>query len=361
LAALLIVAGAANAGAESTELRPLYRVNHVGEPDVALREDDDTPRVLAYRPSGRPVWYGRVLGRLASAKPPAYRLAQHVLFRRGGKPSFLAVVWRKSAYGPHIFELYRVEVRSERDVRLRWVRTIEDALLAIVDPSGHDVHGDGVPVLFLEYGSLGSGFDGYGLRVLRLERSSVDVTPDAYGRSEGAGVAGARLRHVLLVSDDRWANLFDGCGMCGPFVTVAMVWQDRRYHPACRSFTAYYDRARSRYERWLAESNRKGMAGYFEYRAGALLNLLQAGRVEEARRHYGETEREALRQLSPTPDDGTFRDAHLATFRSVVAPALDGAAAGAHLPCPLAGFGGQVDRVGWRQRIDYFRFRPSSR
>ena len=108
-------------------------------------------------------------------------MREHRLFRRNGNPTFLALIWTAKGNSDlpwSVLELYKVRVISERNVRLKFVRGLKKSYVSIKEISGQDIAGDGVPHLILDCSSGGLWYALSGIRIYRLERNSVDVTPD---------------------------------------------------------------------------------------------------------------------------------------------------------------------------------------
>jgi hypothetical protein len=329
-----------------------------------LGPDDDGEHALAYRRSERPPWYEQVLKRLESRKRPNYRLRQHLLFRRAGQPAFWALVWEHRSGSDNELALYEVEVRSDQDVRLRLVHGLSEHRVEIVTPSGDDVHGDGVPVLFARRASGGTDVTGDDLSIFRLDRVVTDVTPHKLGRVDGVTVVGPGWRHVLLVSDDRWHNLINDCGACGPRPFIVAAWRDWEYVPVCRDHPALYELA----AKFLAAEGKKeqgeSLEHWLERRMQMTLNLVQSGEIERGREYFSATLAEARRrepratymasELAP-PERQRYFDELLAIVDDYVAPAV--AAARADISCPLMGYLGAMDRSERYERLAQFRYR----
>ena len=324
---------------------------------------------LAYSPANEPAWLDRILRLLAKRKN--LRLEQHMLFRRNGRPTFLALVWTSktsfgSAYGS-VFDLHKVRVVSDNDVRLKFVRTYRDELVSIERLSGHDLAGDGVPFLFINHGSGGSGYFGYGMRVYKLTRNSVDVTPDWAGRTEKVVPLPGDEKVALVVSDDRWANFFSGCGQCGPFFDVVMVWTRKGFAPDCQDHPKHYEETMRRIEEYRAERAQKrqqdpgpfgsveSLTDFLDNEISLAFNLIQMGRIEEGRARYETALTEARNRgaLGWGMSEKRLKE-WLAAVRRNFFPA---AAARGDIGCPLMAFGGSTEHIGYRQRIEHFRFR----
>ena len=184
-----------------------YSPQYLAYPD-APDVDPDTmpPRELAYSAADAPAWVPRVLDRL-KANRPSYRLRRWLLLKRDGEPKFLALVWCqwRSSYRRDNFVLYEVNVISEANVQLTYRRSLEDGYVSIVEPSGHDIDGDYIPLLVLAYGSGGAGFFGYGMEVFRLARHSVRVVPTLDGAISSMAVVHAAHGSRLSTSSARSA------------------------------------------------------------------------------------------------------------------------------------------------------------
>lgn len=201
---------------------------HLGE-TTGTPVDTSIPRALAYGADDEPPWVAPVLGKLTTNRPAGYAVVQHLLFRRQGTPTFLAVIWQSDSLFDRKFALYRID--GTTPPRLKIVRELDDAFYEMVEPSGQDIHGDGVAPLFLEQGSGGTSLYGYRLHALKLARSPKNISPSLrpimVEDLDGDGT------WEIVASDDRWANFFFPCGQCGPLVPVVYVWRDGAYRMAC--------------------------------------------------------------------------------------------------------------------------------
>jgi len=238
----IVTVGIVNHPAEARDRKSLQYLGETGGDEIPL--DDMQHRALAYSASERPQWLNRILAKLQARRGPGAELAQMVLFRQNGKPTYLVLGWRNdnSSDDPNnVVEIHRVHVVSQRKVLLHKLWQAGEFSVRIVEPTGHDVYGNGLPAVFIEVGSGGSGYSGYELLVLRLGRTLSSLTPTEY---RVRPIIAADLledgRHALVASDDRWAQYFYGCGQCGPFIPAVFVWRYGRYKPACRDFRRYF-------------------------------------------------------------------------------------------------------------------------
>lgn len=190
--------------------------------------DTSAARALAYG-AEEPAWVASTLDKLTANRPAGYAVVQHLLFRRHGAPTFLAVVWQRNSLFDRRFALYRID--GTAPPRLTMVRSLDGAHLQMVEPTGHDIHADGVATLFLEEGSGGTSLYGYRLHAFKLARNSIDISPP-YRPIMAEDLDGDGSWEIVA-SDDRWANVFFPCGQCGPLVPVVYAWHDGKYRMAC--------------------------------------------------------------------------------------------------------------------------------
>ncbi len=308
------------------------------------------PPPLAYTKADQPSWLPRVLNRLVKKK--RWILKDHRLFRQAGKPTFLALIWNTRRHsGVAHLELYKVRVISQRNVRLNFVRGYMQTSLSIEEPSGYDIGGDGVPFLALRYASLGSWYRGYGVRVYRLVRNSVDVTPDWAGLAKRMLVLDDGKSLALIVHDTRWSGYFNVCAACGPFFEIVMTWTAKGFRPACRSHPGYYERLmeylRKRWAAWEEKLRKKSIIPhprkifhyFLETEIIEAFSLLQMGRIVEGQARY----RVALEKARARGAGGwsiseKFFEYWLFIVEKDFGPAVAAASAHQGLSCPLMAY-----------------------
>ncbi|HYC03704.1 MAG TPA: hypothetical protein VED40_10445 [Azospirillaceae bacterium] len=246
----------------------------------AVEWSRDVPRPLAYAPSEEPAWLAGTLKRLQTKRPRTHALKQHMLFRRDGKASFLAVVW--SSKGERFGEwlvLYRVLAETPEPTLkfMREVEGYEDA--TILEPTGQDLNGDGIAMLFVGWDHGGSIPSNRGVRAFRLTDRVPDVTPpdDSQVLSRQEAMKGVMLGWRTVAPEDHCFP--DTCGIPVP---VLHAWNGKAYRPACRSFDPWF-------LEWIDNARRKAAArpddGVDE--AGFVAALLaQSGRGAEALDHW---------------------------------------------------------------------------
>jgi hypothetical protein len=316
--------------------------------------------MLAFDAMNQPAWLARVLNKLKKPRIPAYQLQQYILFREAERPTFLALVWSARSHIERVFDLHKVKVNSPHDIRLTFVREYRDFALEIVEPTGHDSHGGGKASVFLRYGSGGSGYFGYGLRIIRLVRSSVDVSPIWLSRSVRTLPLNKKGAHALIVSDDRWAGYFNGCGACGPRIPIMTLWDGNRYQPACRQFHAFFEERLNLIDqiRRKEEQEQKFLTFFLRRRAAMALNLAQIGRAEKAKSTYSAmlTSAATLPDFRRTPADEMESARWIERLNADVGPAIEVADRHSHFACPLLAFSGAATPHGAIERIKPFRY-----
>ena len=322
------------------------------------------PPPLAYTKADQPSWLPRVLNRLVKKK--RWILEDHRLFRQAGKPTFLALIWKTRRLSGHgHMELYKVRFISQRNVRLNFVRGYMDQHLSIEEPSGHDFGGDGVPFLFLSYGSGGSWYRGYGIRVYRLVRNSVDVTPDWAGRADKFISLGPDKGYALIVSDDRWGGYFFGCGQCGPRFDMVMRWTAKGFRPECKDHPDHYEQNIESYKRWSKSSSSTWptpMRHSLWLGVAIAFNKLQMGHFNEGKALYQETLQKARERGAMGWGESEKEFNHwLNAVEKDFGPAVSAAIARPDLSCPLMAYRGEGAHPGTVERIEHFRFKPESR
>jgi hypothetical protein len=313
-------------------------------PDDAVSVDPSTPHEFLVNPPDKPQWLESALETLKSEKKPWWEIQQSVLLSDGQRPSFLALIWYDSDNPMRYFELYRLDGQGPGPPRLQLVEKFMEYLLDIIEPTGRRTHGDSTAV-FLQYGSGGSGLDGYGIKVYRLDATVTDVTP---GRVVAALPAprGSRVWD-LVVSDDRWAHYFLSCGGCGPVVAFVLTWRSSQYEPACRDHPEFY----ARYEkamRGLIDEERNFPLRRSESTIDLALILAQTGRGAEARKVVDDLVAERRRNRRNKTWQAVPDPAH---FQPVIAAAT----ASSKLACPVLGYRGEGAHPDWKARVNSFR------
>ncbi|MBI2241139.1 MAG: hypothetical protein HYU59_10100 [Magnetospirillum gryphiswaldense] len=260
----------------------------------------------------------------------------------GGR--FLASDW--ACDDGQLFILYRLS-----NGRLKPLVTVKDFHVALVEPSGMDVFPDHVPAVFVDVGSGGSGFEGYGQQVFRIEAGGVrDVTPA--WRTVWVDLVDGRL--VAMSSDDRWANFFRGCGQCPPFIPIVQEWRGGAFRMACKRLPALIDERAADYERMAVdEENRVQQLNIVEARLNKTLLLLQAGRGVE-----GLAEFEAVTALLQRNIDPQIVDFWQFLIRSTFTDVVARAALPSAAQCPLSATPAAGYSPGLEARAQ--RFRPKA-
>ena len=322
------------------------------------------PPPLAYTKADQPSWLPRVLNLLVKKK--GWILKDHRLFRQGGKPTFLALIWNTRRISGHgHMELYKVRVISQRNVRLNFVRGYTETSLSIEEPSGHDIGGDGVPFLALRYASHGSSYHGYGVRVYRLVRNSVDVTPDWAGLAKRMLALDGGKSLALIVADTRWGGYFIGCGQCGPYFDMVMRWTAKGFRPECKDHPDHYEQNIESYKRWSKSSSSDWptpMRHFLWLGVAIAFNKLQMGRLNEGKALYQETLQKARERGARGWDQSEKEFNHwLNAVEKDFGPAVSAAIARPDLSCPLMAYRGEGAHPGTVERIEHFRFKPESR
>lgn len=331
------------------------------------------PPPLAYTKADQPSWLPRVLNRLVKKK--GWILEDHRLFRQGGKPTFLALIWNTRRLSGHgHMELYKVRVISQRNVRLNFVRGYTQTSLSIEEPSGHDIGGDGVPFLALRYASHGSSSRGYGVRVYRLVRNSVDVTPDWAGHAKRMLALDGGKSLALIVHDTRWSGYFNVCAACGPFFDIVMTWTPKGFRPACRSHPGYYEKLmehlRKKWAAWEEKMRKRPTKrhpreifhDFLETEIIEAFSLLQMGRIEEGQARYvAALEKARGRGAGGWGISEKFFEYWLFIVEKDFGPAVAAASAHPGLSCPLMAYKYSGSPTGPMELIDLFHYKPEYR
>jgi hypothetical protein len=313
---------------------------------------EEQPASFMFAQDDEPAWMRRILDKLQRSKGSAAKLVNRQLFHdMGRRPTFLALIWFQG--DEHIFELYSVKVHSPIDVRLHFLREVKSWYLAMAQPTGLDVFGDGVPAIFLTYSEGGNMLINEGTRIFRLTGSSVEITPIP----DGTMIYTPRERDEdgpdLWVGDWRWGWYFLGCGGCGTFIYMPLIWEKDRYVAACDRWRGDYDDKVEINRRYLTEHPDIPLMGFFFINIDSVLNLAEAGRVDEAQRLLATTFEEARRR--PAPSDqvnellGGSLEGEIERIQTDIGPVLDAAAKAEGYACPLLAYGDEEFEAALRK------------
>lgn len=261
---------------------------------------------------------------------------------RNGAFNVLASTWR--CQSGQLFTLHRL-----KNGKLDLVRRLQESYVTLVEPSGMDAFPDHAPALFVDVGSGGSGYEGYGQHVFRVEANGVkEVTPAL--RTPWVDMVDGSL--VAVSSDDRWGNFFRTCGQCGPHLPVLQEWRDGAFRAACKSHPALIEQRIALEDEVAAKAESEGNElGAIESRLEKALLLLQMGRGGEGRAEY----ESILARLERSHDPkirANWLKAVQDAFTDVVAQAADPTDA----QCPLTDAKGPGGHPGAKARADHFRF-----
>ena len=274
----------------------------VSQAAASAEEHEDDRGMFAYRPAtdlrdaahvmtGREAapWMPRVLDILQAPRGPSYRLDQVALFDGEGGQPYLVLTWsygrRSGDFHSHmknVIEFYRVSVDQQGRVLLTTMREIWSWSAELVWPSGEEVFPGEPTLAVVDFSGGGSGPENSGYRLIQLKRNTVDITPDAFGRTHGFRDIDNDGVFEVVVHDMRWKSYFDSRGAAGPYVGTILERRDGAFVPACSEHINVYERRIVAGEAWLAED--KGWP--YEVRAGILLDNLQIGELADARVAY---------------------------------------------------------------------------
>lgn len=294
----------------------------------------------------------RIVDKLHQSKGPTARLMDHRLFHDPSRrPTFLALIWFQG--DGYAFELYRVKVHSPVDVRLHFLREVKSHYVAMAEPTGLGVFGDSVPAIFLTYSEGGNMLINEGMRIFRLTRSSVEITPLPDGTMIYTPRELGKDGPDLWVADWRWGWYFLGCGGCGTFIYMPLVWEKDRYLVACDRWPNVYDDRIENGRRYLTEHPDVSLMGFFFVNIDIVLNLAEAGRVDEAKRLLATIFEEARRR--PAPSDqvnellGGSLDGEIERIRNDIGPVLEAAGKAEGYACPLLAYGDEGIDIAMRK------------
>lgn len=307
--------------------------------------DPALPHPLAYGPRDAPRWLAPILERLRPANDETARIREHVLFRRQGQPTYLALIWnREPVTSYERFELYRVNLQDRRNPRLDLVLNDPDGYFRFRQPTADNAFRDGVPHLFLEWGYGGTEASNEGLRVLRLAVNVEDITP-ARPPVSGAVVRDPRSPVPAIAARDmRWKNMFYMCGSCGMMIPTFYVWRHDRYVPACRDFRRHYRRSITAARVTHARMRDYSAMSYYGSAAELALLLAQVGEIDQAQRIFSTALAQGPAYFARfrTDEYGLWSEARFLESRArvleAVTPALVAARVHSRAQCPLLAY-----------------------
>jgi hypothetical protein len=228
-------------------------------------------------------WLPRVLDRLKKVRGPHYNLLQVALFYGDGGQQYLALTWKFSwSNTVGILEFHRVDIGNDDRVHLTILRELRDRLIWLVWPSGEGVFPGEPTVAVAIFGSGGSGSEGYGYRFIQMKRNTVDITPDAFGRTADLADVDGDGVFEAVVEDQRWKASFDSRGVAGPHVPVILERQAEMFVPACKEHAEIFLRDIGRSLDALAENDRWP----YEDQLQIMLDHLQLGQLTQAWADY---------------------------------------------------------------------------
>ncbi|MBS4049529.1 MAG: hypothetical protein KG075_24505 [Alphaproteobacteria bacterium] len=360
MAALLL---GVNAEAQTRKRQALQ---YLGETTgVPVADDGRSPYRLPA--SALPHDSATLLSQLLEKQPKGTKVWQHAIFLHNGEPGYLAVVWNMydaetPPYGRQL-QIYRLVRNSDKLEPVLVVEKHEEHV-SIVEPSGSDPYGEGAGLLFVDFGSGGTGFQGYSQHIFRLDAVLTEITPREYGRP----ILADELEpghFTVIASDDRWGNYFAGCGQCGPLIPVVLRRENGRYVEACSAHPGYYDvRIAWRLEKIANREERHSVEEFLSNRTELMLNYIQSGRLVEARRHFDEMasgsatllqERSEKWDAARRAEGARYRERMLGRIVSDFEPVLAAAEASSR-PCRLRAYTGAGSNAGRQDRIN--RTRP---
>lgn len=355
----LFVLGIGTLPADARDRESLQYLDSTDGDKISL--NDRHRRALAYSVNERPPWLKRVVAKLQARRGPNAELTQLVLFKQHGKPTYLVLGWLNDKGS--IFrtvEIHRIKLIAPQKVILQGIWEAREWLVHIVEPTGHDVYGDGLPTVFIEIGSGGSDYSGYRLLVLRLGRTLRSLEPVGY---QLRPIIAADLlgdgRHALVASDDRWAQYFYGCGACGPFVPTVFVWRKGSYRPACKDFRRYFRERIALIKPYMKEPAGED-ASYtswknVEYETDIILSLIQMGRVDEGIARYHAMIERARSNDAPGHVEPYFDPETVEDVARDIGPAIEAATLHSTAACPLLETPSEGAHPGWGERVRRIR------
>lgn len=240
------------------------------------RDYGEAPGPMLYPAAKEPEWLPRILKKLQTPRSPR-SLDEYLLFRGASGPTYLVTHWRAAATGENFLEIHRIEKREGADPTATFIYGLSVGGIRILVPTGHDVFGDGVPVLFLYLAAGGSLVAEDGVRIIRLGDKPADVTPRRYGDVTNVGLMpGIDTRLFLVAANFKNLAVYGVCGDCFITPRTFLVWREGQYVPACREAQDYF---RTRMDGWRSNYEKvdREPSEFFAVRLGSAWNAAQIG------------------------------------------------------------------------------------
>ncbi|MCX7354766.1 MAG: hypothetical protein NTY59_08060 [Alphaproteobacteria bacterium] len=245
------------------------------------RDYDKAPGPMLYPAAEEPEWLPRMLKKLQTPRSPRF-LDEHLLFRDASGPTYLVTHWGAAATGEDFLEIHRIQKREGADPTARFVSGFSVGGIRILVPTGHDVFGDGVPVLLLYLAAGGSLVAEDGVRIIRLGDKPADITPRRYGDVTNVGLMpGDDTRMFLIAANFKNLVVYGVCGDCFITPRTFLIWREGRYVPACREAQGYF---RTRMVGWRSNYGKvdREPSEFFAARLGWAWNAAQIGEAAAA-------------------------------------------------------------------------------
>jgi hypothetical protein len=316
------------------------------------RDYGEAPGPMLYPAGEEPEWLPRMLKKLQAPRFPRF-LNQYLLFRDADGPTYLVTRWRAAEARENFLEIHRIQKREGADPAGRFVSGFSVGGIHILVPTGHDVFGDGVPVLFLYLAAGGSLVAEDGVHIIRLGDKPADITPRRYGDVTNVGLMpGGGVRLFLVAANFKNLIVYDPCGDCFITPRTFLVWRDGEYVPACREAQDYF---RTRMSEWRSNYNDadREPGAFFATRLGWAWNAAQISEAAAAAREIKQAIAEGRRRGAEWAEWDGKRwlsseeyDDHIAMIERKFLPVVEKAQRFSKAACPLTAALGSTPSSG---------------
>jgi|GEM_PF-6491006 len=243
------------------------------------------PHPLSFSPDEEPDWLKSELKRIHRHWGLGHKLEQHLLFKRWGEATWLAVEI-SSPYDENV-AIYQVVHPANTSPQLRLTKVIMQQFVSISDISGSDAFGDGVPFLEIASGG-GSGRWNYRVHLFRLGVEAQDVSPPGAIYSEDIAHDG---RAQVIGLNPNSSAVFPQCdAQCQTLTPIIYRWSEGRFITACQDYPDYYQNGiyaggkATRASKKAEAEKKEQIASYLPAAIGYALDMLQSGEITPARK-----------------------------------------------------------------------------
>ncbi len=304
------------------------------------REYEELPGPMVYRAEEEPAWLPAMLDKLQSARM-SRSLYRHYLFRGDSGPSYLVTKWYGDDFDS-VIEIHRIEKNKVGNPSAKYLEGYGGDIVWVVVPTGHDIFGDGVPVLFVLASPGGSSDDDQTVLIIRLGDVPKNITPGQFGNVARVAFPNDGKTLILLTKDLDKKFSYDTCGVCYIMPEMLLAWRNGHYAPACRDNAEFYRASMKSFWQRSDGEEPYSLQNFMVRRMGGIWDAIQAGDIPTAMRVYRDTIAEARRRRTNwpiwegrIPPTSAEYKAELANYEKEFLPLLQEAQRHAKSQCPL--------------------------